>query len=73
MTSVLEIWVQHQQLLAICENKSKAFKNQLLGGSGKLDTADIYHVKEILTYIDDRCQIFMLFIFKHRFEVLLKI
>lgn len=68
MTSVLEISVQHQQLLAICKNQ-KVFKNQLLGGSAKLETADIHHPKEILTYIDDKCQAFMLFIFKHRFEV----
>lgn len=48
MTSVLEISVQHQQLLATCK-KQKFLKNQLLGGSAKLETADIHHPKEILT------------------------
>lgn len=68
MTSVLEISAQHWQLYV----KIKAFKNQFLAVSAKLDTEDIYHPKEILTYIDDRYQTFMLFLFKHRFEVHLK-
>lgn len=71
MTAVSEISVQHQQLLSTC--KIEKHLNQLLGGPPKPDTADIHHPKEILTYTDDRCQIFILYVFKHSFEVLLKI
>lgn len=58
MTVVLEISVQHQQLLPTCKNKN--LLNQPLDGPAKLDTEDINYPKDILTYIEDRCQIFIL-------------
>lgn len=67
ITAGLELSCQHQQLLSMCKNEK--FLNQLLGEFAKLDTADIHHLEEILTYIDDRCQTCRLCIFKHRIEV----
>lgn len=44
MTAVLEISVQHQQLLSTC--KIEKLLNQLPGGPPKLDTADIHHPRD---------------------------
>lgn len=65
MTQVSEISVQHHQLLPTCKNEK--LLQRLPGGPARLGTVDTHHPKELLTYIDDRYQIFTLHIFKLRF------